>query len=280
MQTVRDYVDSYFDKHGSTLEQTYPGLNSRNLLKEFKEFSLKNDNDIVVAKDLLFFDALAEKTPLAYIKSETFFYRSLFYINEDVLIPRVETEILVEDSVNFLRKLNISEVAIAEVGVGSFVIGLSLLADLKNPVSFWAGDISKQALSVAKTNYFRLKHKIHPKTNIQFAQADRLLTTQKKFHLIVSNPPYIRQADKETVHPTVLASEPHIALFLADAEYNQWFEDFFKDTSKKLQRGGAFFMEGHEDTLSELANMAQTYFTNVSIKKDYTGRDRFLHCFL
>jgi release factor glutamine methyltransferase len=279
MQLVRDYVQNFYSQNHTELEEAYVGITAEILKKYFHLFSNKNDLDYISAEDNIFFDEILQSTPLEYIIGEKFFFRSPFYVNQDVLIPRNETEILVEDSLTYINNKYHSDFRVAEVGVGSFALGLSVLIDLKNPIDFWGGDISSAAIGVARTNLFRLKSKIHSQSKINLSISDRLEQAGGKFDLIISNPPYIREKDRPGVHQSVHVAEPHLALYLPDDIYNDWFHDFFMAVKAQLKERAAFLMEGHEDTLRELKDIAINQFKSVKIKQDYTGRDRFLHCY-
>ncbi len=277
-----DFIKKYFIEHKNELTHNYPGLSEKKLAEEFLLFSGRAlDEEYFPDESDVFWRKLSEGIPLEYINHNSFFYRSNFFVNENVLIPRSETEILVEDSISFINKNYHPDYAVAEVGTGSFCIGLSIAIDVKDKIKLWGGDISEEALEVSKLNYFRLQNKINPQTQIQLAQSDRLKATDKKFDFIVSNPPYInKDKDREGVHHQADRYEPHVALYLRDSEYDAWFDEFFRDIAQKLNEGGAFFMEGHEDSLLHLQEIAMKYFQKVIVKQDYTGRNRFLHAFI
>lgn len=279
MQTVKDYVFEYFSKNHEYLKETYPGLSKEKILDEFLHYSHKREDESYQLSDNHYFEKLEKSMPLEYIRNEKFFYRSHFFVNEDVLIPRSETEILVEDSVNFINKSEKNSLKIAEVGVGSFALGLSILIDSHKELSFVGGDIDEMALEVARVNLFRMCSKLNPLWNISLIQSDRLENFSDGFDLIVTNPPYIKESARDLVHEVVKNSEPAVALFLKDEEYVSWFDQLFQDSHQKLLAKGVLLMEGHEDCLIELKDIAQKFFSKVEIKKDYTGRDRFLHCF-
>lgn len=279
MQTVGDYVQDFYSKHNSFLQNHYPGITSDILQQYFEDFSKSHSSDLIKNHFLHFFEDVLVGRPLEYIKKEKFFFRSPFYVDERVLIPRNETEILVEDSLNFLNGLKTNELNIAEVGVGSFALGLSILIDLNKKTSMIGTDISKEALEVAKINSFRLKSKINPQTLINLIHTDRLKGVEGEFDFIVSNPPYIKRSATDLVHDSVLKTEPDVALFIEDQHYESWFKKLFESASNLLTKTGAFFMEGHEDTLEDLKKIADDYFTSTKLKNDYTGRVRFLHCF-
>ncbi len=280
MQTVNDYISEYYLKYQKDLCESYPGLGEKRLLEEFCHFHSVRDTDVYIKRSEIFFDSIEQGVPLEYINQNSFFYRSNFFVDENVLVPRSETEILVEDSLNYIKQNYHRDFRIAEVGTGSFCVGLSIAIDFLAPLYIWGGDISPEAIEVSKINLFRLRNKIPAETKIELAVSDRLENASGAFDFIVSNPPYIRKLeDKEGVHTQAHLFEPHLALYLDDQVFDSWFDDLFKEVSEKLSKGGAFFMEGHEDSLLQLQQIAMKYFSKAEVKKDYTGRDRFLHAF-
>jgi release factor glutamine methyltransferase len=196
------------------------------------------------------------------------FYHHRFYVDQHVLIPRPETEYMVDMLVNeFKGKVQ----RVLDVGTGSGVIVLSLLnAGVgKNGVGV---DISPEALRVAQINCnrLRLKHKT------TLVKSDRLTKVEGIFDLIVSNPPYIKASShKSLVHVSVDKHEPHQALYLPDDYYVLWFEDFFQEVRAHLN--GTFMMEGHELELDEQAKMlGRLGFSMVEVLKDLTQTKRYL----
>lgn len=280
MESVKQFITRYLNTNLKSLQSDYPGIQLNRLLNEFCDYSGLRPEDLYLQQSNDFIISLSKGYPLEYIQKKSYFYRSSFFVDERVLIPRSETEILVEDSVEFITKNYSKDFSIAEIGVGSFCLGLSILCELRTPVSFWGGDICDQALTVAKLNAFRLSSKIHKETNIELELRDRLSDIKQNFDLIVSNPPYIKEnKDFKLVHKQANEFEPHLALYLKDDEYEQWFIELFSQASSHLKRGGAFFMEGHENSLEELKAIASRYFSKVIIKNDYTGRMRFLYAY-
>ena len=275
MKNCKSKIEHFFESNPAVI-QKYPGLNMPFLLDSFCQFFGVSSIDPIPDNSDLFLDQLKEGRPIQYILKNAFFYRSDFYVDERVLIPRSETEILVERATSFLNQLDNQNCIVCEVGVGSFCLGLSLLMDSKKSVSFVGGDISKEALEVASINLEKYKNDIHNHT-VKLILSDRLKNINGDFDLIVSNPPYIKEfTDREGVHSQVLEFEPHLALFLKDDEFSKWFDDFFDEIHKHIKPFGKAFIEGHEDNLSDLAETARKYFNNVEIIKDYTQRDRFI----
>lgn len=277
------------------LEHDYAGINSRVLVEYFEifmqrvffDFTIKDlENDAIpftYLKDYRRFVALlTQAIPLEYIVEKKFFYKSEFRVNKSVLIPRFETEILVEMAYKFLsqwKKNNKeSSPSICDIGTGSGVIVLSLLCECDFAVHAQASDISDEALIVARHNYFYKRFSIHPSSILKFIRCDRMQGVKTTFDLIISNPPYIkRNSDAGEVHSSVIKFEPDIALFLNDTEYDLWFEIFLKQAYDLLNKNGVMMMEGHEDHLEELLLLALLCgFNRGEITDDYTHRSRFI----
>ncbi len=302
MKSLNQFVQEYFKEKHSLLVSFYPGLREETLKRELELFLFGVESDGhqrlkelpylkgEQQKTSQFFNQMEKGIPLSYITGKSYFHRYEFLVNSNVLIPRSETEILVEDTVNFLRKKEKKgegTLDVCEVGTGSGALILSLLNEVDFGVRAIASDISFEALEVAKKNFFLLEFGIHPETTLDFVKSDRLLFLEddgfnevkgRTFDLIVSNPPYIkRKSDFSLVHPKVHEFEPHEALYLEDDQYDTWFETFFMQVKKSLKVGGAFFMEGHENHLSGLRELAEHLgFQSVELKKDYCDRLRFL----
>jgi release factor glutamine methyltransferase len=217
-------------------------------------------------------ESLGEKfrsgIPFSYLWGESEFFQHKFYVNENVLIPRPETELLVDLIVRNKK----SYARALDVGTGSGAIILSLAASgtVKEALG---SDLSSRALEVAAINRKRLR--LH---DLQFILSDRFENIQGKFSLIVSNPPYIKKNTHASgVQKTVDAFEPHEALYLPDSDYTQWFTHFFQGVKDHLEQDGEFWMEGHEDELKTQKELLENLgFRKVSVIKDYANLDRFL----
>lgn len=267
-------LKEFFALHQSKLEENYPGLTLRRLTQEWEILESQG-------KTLEFFYAqLTEAVPLAYIAEQAPFYKHEFFVNPHVLIPRSETEILVEKAVHELKRIKTQKKCptVVDVGTGSGAIILSILADCPFPIKAFGIDISFDALKVANTNKEKLESDFHPESEVKLLNGDRLSDFTLKADLIVSNPPYIkRREDLPKVHSQVLRFEPELALFLDDLSYADWFTFFFEQVSHHLEEGGLFIMEGHEDHLVSLLPLATSAgLLAASVHKDYTGRNRFL----
>lgn len=217
-------------------------------------------------------EAFLKGVPFAYLLGRAEFYGNEFFINEKVLIPRPETEFLVDLIVqDFKGKAQ----RILDVGTGSGVILLSLLSQNVGKTGVGV-DISQDALEVAEIN----RHRLKLQDKAQLILSDRLKNVDGTFDLIVSNPPYIKaQSHRHLVHESVHNYEPREALYLPDDFYVMWFEDFFQEIRSHLK--GTFFMEGHELELDGQAEMLKRLgFQNISVLKDLSGAKRFLRASL
>ncbi len=263
---LEDDLKLFFENNLETLAKHYPGLKWKRVQEEF---SL---NHIISEEELeQFLQKLKQGIPFEYISHQAYFFKDTYYVNEHVLIPRSETEILVEKALELTPKD--TQVDIIDVGTGSGVIILAYLAEKKSKANAWASDIDEKALQVAKRNAQEKKQKVH------FVQTDRLSNINQQFDIILANPPYIKKVeDKNKVHPQVLKYEPHRALFLDDDSYREWFNEFFEQIFNSLKKGGFSIIEGHEDHLLLLKDVAKRIaFSHVSLIQDYSGQNRFIY---
>ncbi|MDR2382773.1 MAG: peptide chain release factor N(5)-glutamine methyltransferase, partial [Prevotellaceae bacterium] len=190
----------------------YSGLSLAEILSG-KE--IKPDAETKIAEAL---DKVAQNIPVQYVLGETEFYGRRFFVNESVLIPRCETEELVDLVINENRS---NKVNILDIGTGSGCIAISLDCELP-AAKVYAVDISTEALKVATQN------SNYNNANVLFAEYDILENAEfphdTKFEVIVSNPPYVRMSEKQYMHANVLEHEPHIALFVEDSSPLLYYE--------------------------------------------------------
>ena len=163
--------------------------------------SLDKEIDSIILDDI---NQLKQGIPVQYILGYTYFYKSKFIVNPNVLIPRFDTEVLIDETLKIINKLNKDNITLVDIGTGSGCIAISLKKE-KPSLDIYAIDISKQALEVAKENA------ILNETNINFIHNDLLNNLDKKFDIIVSNPPYIDINEK--IDSLVKDNEPHLALY-------------------------------------------------------------------
>ena len=157
---------------------------------------------------------LKQNIPIQYIIGETEFYGLRFKVNKDVLIPRPETEELVQWIINQQPNSKSNQFNILDIGTGSGCIAISLAKNLQN-ARVYALDVSEKALKVAKMNAkFNLVDVTFIEANILDPQTWITELKKMKFDIIVSNPPYVREQEKEQMKANVLNNEPHLALFV------------------------------------------------------------------
>ncbi|MFV9551328.1 peptide chain release factor N(5)-glutamine methyltransferase [Algibacter sp. PT7-4] len=214
---------------------------------------------------------LKQQKPIQYIIGETSFYGLTFKVNENVLIPRTETEELVECVVK--HTINSKEVKILDIGTGSGCIAISIAKQLPN-TKVYALDVSKKALTIAKQNA-KLNN-----VEIEFIEANILNTkTIKglKFNAIVSNPPYVREKEKALMKPNVLENEPHLALFVKDENPLLFYEAIAHFAIQNLVTHGALYFEINEYLGNNMiALLNKNNFTNIELKQDIFKKDRMI----
>ena len=215
--------------------------------------------------------ALKKSVPVQYITGKAWFYNLKFAVNEYVLIPRPETEELMLEAINFL-KINGGK-KVLDIGTGSGCIPISIKKNIPNAL-VTSIDVSKAAQEVAQ------KNAINNNVEIDFLEMDFLEEKNYpqlfSFDLIISNPPYIPEKEKEILHKNVAAYEPHIALFVPNDDHLIFYRKILIFAENHLLANGRILVEVHEDFATETAALflAEKYL--VDIKKDMQGKDRIL----
>jgi len=208
--------------------------------------------------------------PVQYILEETEFYGRTFKVKQGVLIPRPETEELVDRIVkdNKDRK----KLKIADFGTGSGCIAITLAKELPKSEVF-AVDVSTTALSVTMANA------ILNQTSLQVKEYDLLKDTpflEKDFDIIVSNPPYVLESEKAVMQKNVLDYEPSLALFVDDADAFLFYRKILEKGQSMLKSRGKYYFEINEQKGAEMLELMKKYnCKSISIIKDMNGKDRF-----
>ena len=213
---------------------------------------------------------LKEGKPVQYIVGNVDFYDINLLVNENVLIPRFETEYLVEKTINYAKKLK-KPLDILDIGTGTGAIAITLAKNLSSNVL--ATDISEKALEVAKKNAERNNVKVN------FKQSDILKNIKGKFDIIISNPPYI--AKDEKVDKIVKDNEPHIALY-ADNKGLYFYEEILKNIKPYLKEKTIIAFEIGMTQSEEITKIAQKYLPKSKIitEKDLTQKNRYIFIFI
>ena len=218
---------------------------------------------------------LKTEKPIQYSIGETWFYDSKFYVNEHTLIPRPETEELVDWIIQTHKsKDKIEKLAILDIGTGTGCIPISLKKNIPQAEVF-AIDVSEEALKIAHKN---------AETNqvqINFILQNILETKDlnQNFDVIVSNPPYVRNLEKQEIKKNVLEFEPHLALFVEDTDALLFYRKIAQLALKNLTANGLLFFEINQYLGKETVELLETLgFKNVELKKDIYGNDRMIKC--
>jgi release factor glutamine methyltransferase len=217
--------------------------------------------------------------PIQYLLGNTEFFGLPFLVNENVLIPRPETEELVDWIIGEEKKMERSKeekiegqktIKILDIGTGSGCIAISLAKNIPNAAVF-AIDVSAKALEVAKKNA-----EIN-NVSVTFLEKNILETDDllEQFDFIVSNPPYVRNLEKQEIKKNVLDNEPHLALFVDDFDALIFYRKIALLATKNLKQGGQLFFEINQYLGAEMtALLHESAFESVSFRKDIYGNDR------
>ena len=232
---------------------------------------------IVSAKNITAFDMallrLKKQEPIQYILGTTEFYGLTFKVNEHTLIPRPETEELVDWVLSNLHDQD-SMLDILDIGTGSGCIAISLAKNI--PTARVSGlDISEKALEVAQEN--AVKNQVL----VSFCKKDILETTalKNKYDVMVSNPPYVRQLEKKAMNANVLDYEPGVALFVPNEDPLLFYRKIAQLAMVSLQTRGWLYFEINEYLSKEMDVLLKDIgFANIEIKKDFREVPRMIKC--
>ncbi len=240
-----------------------------------RNYVLLNSNHSLKKKDLNIFYNLIEKrsagNPIAYLTNKKFFWNYEFFITNDTLIPRPDTELVVENVLNLTKNKN--KITILDIGVGSGCILLSILKERK---SFYGTgiDISKKCLNIAKLNAINLK--VSSKLKLYKSNVDKF--NLGKYDLIVSNPPYIKKYKLKYLEKDVAEFEPRLAL---DGGLDGLSEirKVIKKSSELIKKNGKFILEIGFDQKNSVINLLKKegFYIN-SAQKDLANNDRCIVC--
>ncbi|MBX9889243.1 MAG: peptide chain release factor N(5)-glutamine methyltransferase [Flavobacteriaceae bacterium] len=228
-------------------------------------------------RDVLLWDELVQQLkleiPIQYLLGKTSFYGLDFAVNDAVLIPRQETEELVDWIVSTVNSEKADlPLRILDIGTGSGCIAISLAKNIKNATVF-AIDVSEEALETAR------KNAVNNKVVVTFISQNILETVdlEQRFDIIVSNPPYVRNLEKQEIKKNVLDNEPHLALFVADDDALIFYTKIAQLAQKNLTSSGHLFFEINQYLGQEMVELLQSLnFKNIELHKDIHGNDRMV----
>ncbi len=230
-----------------------------------------SEDEIEVWNSIL--EQLKLEIPIQYLLGKTSFYGLDFEVNENVLIPRPETEELVDWIVsNTLKSGRSKSIKILDIGTGSGCIAISLAKTLPNAEVF-AIDVSEKALATAK------KNAESNTVEVTFISQNILETQDLKqeFDIIVSNPPYVRNLEKEEIKKNVLDNEPHLALFVEDNDALIFYRKISELAQKNLTSSGQLYFEINQYLGKEMISLLEELnFKNIELRKDIYENDRMI----
>ena len=274
--TLRDFRNQFT----ASLSEIYPKTEIDSffilLAEEYLNFQsvdlvLKSDFYLNETKTSLFKEALSrleKQEPIQYVLGKTEFYGNVFLVNKHTLIPRSETEELV----SWILESAQSDTSILDIGTGTGCIPISLKKELDNAY-ISAIDVSEKALEIAKINAQQNN------TEILFIRQDILKTEvlNNSYDIIVSNPPYVRELEKEMMQKNVLDFEPETALFVEDSNPLVFYKKIAELAINHLNPDGLLFFEINEYLGEEtLEVIKEVGFKHVEIKNDIFGKQRMI----
>ena len=218
-------------------------------------------------------EKLKQEIPIQYILGKTSFHGLDFFVDKSVLIPRPETEELIDWIIADAKKNNLPKtLKILDIGTGSGCIAISLKKNLPKTKVF-AIDVSKKAIITAQKNAAANDVQIH-------FIAQNILETQnldQKYDIIVSNPPYVRNLEKNEIQKNVLNNEPHLALFVDDDDALIFYKKIAVLAQKNLEPNGNLYFEINQylgqETMQMLKNIG---LVNLELRQDIYGNDRMI----
>ena len=240
-------------------------------IKKDRNYILLNSDNILNKKDLKYFFNLIEKrslgSPIAYLTNKKFFWDSEFFITNDALIPRPDTELIIENVLNITRQKN--KINILDIGIGSGCILLSILKERKN--FYGTGiDISKKCLIISKINAVKLK----VSSRLRLFKSDVDKFNLGKYDLVVSNPPYIKTYDLKYLERDVAEFEPRLALN-GGLDGLSEIRKVIKKTSELIKKNGKFILEiGFDQKNKVIKILNKEGFYINSTQKDLANYDR------
>ncbi|OXA85003.1 peptide chain release factor N(5)-glutamine methyltransferase [Flavobacterium hercynium] len=220
-----------------------------------------------------FLAQLKKEVPVQYLIGKTNFYGLYFEVNDNVLIPRPETEELVEWIISEnVKSANPRKIKILDIGTGSGCIAITLAKNIPH-AEVYAIDVSKKALETAKRNA------INNKVDVTFMLKNVLELEQLKsdFDIIVSNPPYVRNLEKQEIRKNVLDYEPHLALFVDDNDALIFYKKIAELAQVNLLENGQLYFEINQYLGKEMIELLENMnFRNIDLRKDIYSNDRMI----
>lgn len=269
------YLAALNDKYGEGEAIAMTAMLLENIVNISRQESIiKANNTITVNEEILLLatlEKLLADVPIQYIIGKAWFYNILFTVNDAVLIPRPETEELVQETIQFLKQHTGKNVL--DIGTGSGCIPISIKKNIPN-ANIISVDLSEAAIALAKINAADNKVDITFKEMNFLNDKNHLLL--RTFDVIISNPPYIPENEKASLDKNVVLHEPHLALFVPQNDPLIFYKKIATFADDHLNEEGKIFLEVHENLAKETAAIFEDLKYHVIIKKDMQGKDRML----
>ena len=271
IQTLLNQASKTLDNSSNTSSKLDSEILLSKVIKKNRQYLILNSSEELKKENIKSFDCLVKRRkkgePIAYLINKKEFWKQNFYINQNVLIPRPDTETLVEET---LKLFNVnSKLNMLDIGTGSGCILISILKERRN--FFGTGiDISKKAINVARFN--AKMHQLSNRVKFYNSDVDKFLIG--KYDLVVSNPPYIKQQDLKYLEVDVKGFEPKLALDGGKDGFSKITKVISK-TSMLLKKNGRFILEiGFGQKKKILNILKQNNFFFNKVVKDYGKNDR------
>ena len=271
IQTLLNQASKTLDNSSNTSSKLDSEILLSKIIEKNRQYLILNSNEELKKENIKSFNYLVKRRkkgePIAYLINKKEFWKQNFYINQNVLIPRPDTEILVEET---LKLFNVnSKLNMLDIGTGSGCILISILKERRN--FFGTGiDISKKAINVARFN--AKMHQLSNRVKFYNSDVDKFLIG--KYDLILSNPPYIKRQDLKYLEVDVKGFEPKLALDGGKDGFSKITKVISK-TSTLLKRNGRFILEiGFGQKKKILSILKQNNFFINKVVKDYGRNDR------
>ncbi len=272
-QELRKMLQEIYDPRESTnitewVMEDITGINRIDRImyhhRLFTEDQLDKFNDYAVR--------LANGMPVQYVTGYAWFMALRFRVNEDVLIPRPETEELVQWALSETPPLK-EGLSMLDIGTGSGCIPIMLKKKIPD-AAVHTLDVSKEAVDVAKDNAAIYQTEIHFHLGDFLDPGIRL--TLPQLDVIISNPPYIPYTEKEKIHQNVVRYEPHLALFVKNEDPLLFYRAIAVFGKDHLNAGGKIFLEINEDLGESITHLGNSFGYDAVLKKDMQGKDRMV----
>ncbi|PXY42476.1 peptide chain release factor N(5)-glutamine methyltransferase [Flavobacterium cheongpyeongense] len=221
----------------------------------------------------VFLKELKKEVPVQYLLGKTNFFGLDFEVNQNVLIPRPETEELVEWIINENKHNDkLKKLKILDIGTGSGCIAVSLAKNLPN-AEVYAMDVSKKAINTAKKNALNN----HVEITFILKNVLELEILKSDYDIIVSNPPYVRNLEKQEIKKNVLDYEPHLALFVDDNDALVFYQKITELAQKNLLENGQLYFEINQYLGKEMIELLEKMdFRDIELRKDIYDNDRMI----